>query len=216
MSNSDAWTVHDPERDNTRTFNTRSDAESAREDMKSMGIAVDVYPPGESPTDDGEADGGEFTPGDDGTPAAAAADPVVEDTDDKAIVDAQPDDLPDRSVADDPLTWMPGHFIDQIDGTPAINRKGFEVLAHHYDISTTSDLEVPPEETGHEYVRVKATATTPDGRTCDAYGSAHVNRGDDPDLLLEMADTRARKRALSIATGVGVVAVEELRNEVDR
>ena len=111
---------------------------------------------------------------------------------------------------------MPGHFIDSIDGTPAINRKGFEVLAHHYDIDTRSELEVPPEENGHEYVRVKATAVTDDGRTCEAYGSAHVDRGVDAELLLEMADTRARKRALSIATGVGVVAVEELRNEVNR
>lgn len=57
------------------------------------------------------------------------------------------------------------------------------------------------------------TATTADGRTCEAYGSAHVDRGDDHELLLELADTRARKRALSIATGVGAVAVAELRAE---
>jgi len=122
-------------------------------------------------------------------------------------------DLPDRSVSDDPLTWIPGEFVDQIDGSQAINRKGFEVLAHFYDVSTTSDLQVKPEETDHEYCRVKATATI-DGRTVEAFGSAHVDRGDDPELLLEMADTRARKRALSIATGVGAVAVEELKNEV--
>ena len=47
-------------------------------------------------------------------------------------------------------------------------------------------------------------------------GSAHVDWGDDSVLLLELADTRARKRALSIATGVGAVAVEELKNEFDR
>ena len=214
MSDADAWTVHDPKRGNTRTFDSRSAAEDARADMNSMGIDVEVYPPGESPEDDTKSDGGKWTPGDDGTPAAKAAEPEPVDAE-PIVDDASPDDLPERSVADDPLTWMPGHFIDQIDGTPAINRKGFEVLAHHYDISTTSTLEVPPEETGHEYVRVKATAETPDGRTCDAYGSAHVDRGDDAELLLELADTRARKRALSIATGVGTVAVEELRNEAE-
>lgn len=122
-------------------------------------------------------------------------------------------DLPDRSVSDDPLTWIPGEFVDQIDGSQAINRKGFEVLAHFYDVSTTSDLQVKPEDEDHEYCRVKATATI-DGRTVEAFGSAHVDRGDDPELLLEMANTRARKRALSIATGVGAVAVEELKNEV--
>ena len=214
----DTWTVHDPDSGNTKTFDSRSGAEDARDDMADLGVDVEVYPPGESPGDDASADGGtEWTPGDDGTPAATAADP--EPVDQEPIVEDAPpeeaDELPERSVSDDPLTWMPGHFIDEIDGSPAINRKGFEVLAHHYDISTSSTLEVPPEETGHEYVRVKACAETDDGRRCEAYGSAHVDRGDDPELLLEMADTRARKRALSIATGVGVVAVEELRNEVD-
>ena len=201
------WQVYDPGNDNVRAFDGRSRAEDARDDMADLGIDVEVYAPGESPEGDTETDGGEWTPGDAGTPAAAMSDP-------EPIVELD-DELPERNVSDDPLSWMPGHFIDSIDGTPAINRKGFEVLAHHYDISTSSTLEVPPEETGHEYVRVKATAETTDGRTCDAYGSAHVDRGDDPELLLEMADTRARKRALSIATGVGVVAVEELRNEVD-
>ena len=201
------WQVYDPGNDNVRAFDGRSRAEDARDDMADLGIDVEVYPPGESPEGDTETDGGEWTPGDAGTPAAAMSDP-------EPIVELD-DELPERNVSDDPLSWMPGHFIDSIDGTPAINRKGFEVLAHHYDISTSSTLEVPPEETDHEYVRVKATAETADGRTCDAYGSAHVDRGDDPELLLEMADTRARKRALSIATGVGVVAVEELRNEVD-
>jgi hypothetical protein len=57
-------------------------------------------------------------------------------------------------------------------------------------------------------------ATLPNGREVAAYGSAHVERGDDVELLTEMADTRARKRALSIATGMGAVAVEELKNEV--
>jgi hypothetical protein len=90
------------------------------------------------------------------------------------------------------------------------------VLAHFYDIGVSADLEVAPEDTDHTYCRVKATATLPDGRACESYGSAHVDRGDDATLLLEMADTRARKRALSIASGAGAVAVEELKNEVDR
>ena len=208
------WQVYDPGNDNVRAFDGRSRAEDARDDMADLGIDVEVYPPGESPEGDTETDGGEWTPGDDGTPAAVMSDPEPVEADAEPIVEVD-DELPERNVSDDPLSWMPGHFIDSIDGTPAINRKGFEVLAHHYDISTSSTLEVPPEETGHEYVRVKATAETTDGRTCDAYGSAHVDRGDDAELLLELADTRARKRALSIATGVGVVAVEELRNEVD-
>lgn len=49
----------------------------------------------------------------------------------------------------------------------------------------------------------------------EAWGTSHVDRGDDPWLLVEMAATRARKRALSIVTGAGAVAVEELRNDME-
>jgi len=98
------------------------------------------------------------------------------------------DDLPERHVDEDPLKWLPHEFVDTIDGSPAINRKGFEVLGHFYDVDVTTELEVAPEDTAHEYARVKATAQI-DGRTVDAYGSAHVDRGDDHYLLLEMAGT---------------------------
>jgi len=170
----------------------------------------DPYHPECSPTaDDSNDSEGEPVEADVVEVSDADAQPV-EPTPDAPAQDA---DLPDRSVADDPLTWIPGDFVDEIDGTQAVNRKGFEVLSHFYDIGVSAELQVPPEDTGHEYARVKATATTPDGRECQAFGSAHVDRGDDKTLLLEMADTRARKRALSIATGVGAVAVAELRAE---
>lgn len=135
--------------------------------------------------------------------------PEVVDTD---PTDQLPDDGP--SVDEDPLTWMPSEFTDTIEGTVAINRKGYEVMAHHYGIGTSSTCEVGPEETDFQYARVHATATTEDGVRYEAQGSAHVERGDDMELLLEMADTRARKRAVAQATGVGMVAVEELKNEL--
>ncbi|AFH22480.1 hypothetical protein OSG_eHP27_00140 [environmental Halophage eHP-27] len=213
----DEWTVADMNNENAKHFANRGEADDALARAKDApGVDAELFPPGESPLwmyEDGaepcesefESDGG-LSPGRDGE-----------------VVDATPvepaeemDDLPERTVADDPLTWMPGHFVDTIDGTQSINRKGFEVLAHFYDIGVASDLEVAPEDTDYTYCRVKATATLPDGRACESYGSAHVDRGDDATLLLEMADTRARKRALSIASGAGAVAVEELKNEVDR
>lgn len=200
---SNEWTVIDHANNNQRTFASRSDAEDAMDTVDSLGGDPELVAPDETPTDGG-----------DDTQTPEVIDPV-----DVPAEPATPDpnaaaDLPERSVADDPLTWMPGDFVDEIDGTPAVNRKGFEVLSHFYDISVHADLEAAPEDHEFEYCRVKAVATTPDGRECEAFGSAHVDRGDDPELLLEMADTRARKRALSIATGVGAVAVEELKNEV--
>lgn len=123
-------------------------------------------------------------------------------------------DLEDRDVGTDPLKWMPGEFVDEIDGSQAINRRGFEVLSHFYNVDIHTEVVTPPEDTEHEYCRVESTATMPDGREVNAHGSAHVDRGDDSYLLLEMADTRARKRALSIATGSGAVAVAELQSEM--
>lgn len=127
-------------------------------------------------------------------------------------------ELPERSLTDDPIEWLSSEsseFVDTIDGTPAINRKGFEVLSHFYDVAVETNVEVNPAETDFTYCQVKAVATTEDGRRCEALGSAHVDRGDDSYLLLEMADTRARKRALSIATGVGAVAVAELKTKAE-
>jgi hypothetical protein len=204
----DEWTVIDNDHDNRRTADSRQEAEEMAETAREFGSSdVDVIPPGND-TDD-NSDESDATEPDVIDVDSVDADPTPADPDVAA-------DLPERSVADDPLTWMPGDFVDEIDGTPAVNRKGFEVLSHFYDISVHADLEAQPEDHDFEYCRVKATATTEDGRECEAYGSAHVDRGDDPELLLEMADTRARKRALSIATGVGAVAVAELKNEVSR
>jgi hypothetical protein len=208
----DSWRVVDHDNnDNVKPADSKADAESKAKTAREFGSDnVSVVPPGEP------------LPGEDTETQAVATEPteaevmeVSEPSPEPATTTAEAaqHDLPERSVSDDPLTWVPGEFVDEIDGTQAINRKGFEVLAHFYDISVSADLEVPPEDTDHEYCRVKATAETPDGRTCEAYGSAHVDRDDDATLLLEMADTRARKRALSIATGVGAVAVSELKSE---
>lgn len=221
------WVVYDPDSGNERTVGSRAEAEETTAEMNDLGMDVYIIPPGS--TDDHDAgpemeatcqecgepvDVREAKSGPRGMPIHPECYDGAEVVEAEAVTDHE--DLPERSVADDPMKWMPGEFMDTIDGSPAINRKGFEVLAWYYDIDVFSDLEVAPEETDHEYCRVKARAVSKEsGREVEAYGSAHIDRGDDAHLLLEMADTRARKRALSIATGVGMVAVEELKNEVD-
>jgi len=121
--------------------------------------------------------------------------------------------LPDRELHNDPISWLQqgsNEFTANIKGTTVITKKGFRVLQHKYDISTGSDVIVGPEENGHEFCRVKAWAEMPDGRRAEAHASASVDRGDDSYLLVSMADTRAKSRALSDVTGVGAVAVEEM------
>jgi len=195
-----------------QTADSRAEAEEMREQAESVGLSgVTIEPPQSTGAADRETDGGQH-------PDRESVEVVEVEQDTQSAPDTTETDdgveLPERSVAEDPLNWVPGEFVDEIDGSQAINRKGFEVLSHFYDISVETEIVVPPEETDHEYCRAVATATTPDGRECQAHGSAHVDRGDDSYLLLEMADTRARKRALSIATGVGAVAVAELKSEV--
>ena len=203
------WQVYDPGNDNVRAFDGRSRAEDARDDMADLGIDVEVYPPGESLTDDAEADGGtEYVPGDDGTPAAKDADPAIKND----PVEQVPDD---PNLTDDPFAWMPGDFVDTIDGTPTINRRGYAALGRKFGISAPDiTVHVGPEETDHTYCRVQATVEDDEGRTYQNHGSASVKRGDDATLLLELAVTRGRKRALAGATGVGLIAVEELKNEL--
>ena len=228
----DQWTIADPDEELAKHVDTRAAADERLETANEVpGVDATLFPPGEAPEFlQSDADGlGEDTETPEAQTTEADGGARVEDTarpdaqHEPEVLDAdeipadprgntEETDLPERNVGDDPLKWLPGEFVDQIDGSPAINRKGFEVLSHFYEVDVSADLQVTPEDTGHEYARVKATAEI-DGRTVEAFGSAHVDRGDDSYLLLEMADTRARKRALSIATGAGAVAVEELKNE---
>jgi len=128
-------------------------------------------------------------------------------------------DLPDEpSVSDDPVDWLPEHFIDTIQGTPTVNRKGFAVIASKYNVSVEAEPVTLPSDTDFEYAEFKAVATTEDGQEYTGFGSAHVDRqdGDDPYLLGELAETRAMKRATSWATGIGLTAIEEMKNTLDQ
>lgn len=176
-----------------KTVDSRSDAKSAVDTH--VALCEDC----------GDDDVG-ITAGDGGPEVVAESDPV--DTQDDYDL---PDDGP--SVDEDPLVWMPDEFTDTIDGTVAINRKGFEVLAHHYSIQCETELCESLTNKGR--VAFKATATDADGDTYTAFGSASEDRGDERGLFVEMADTRAYKRAVSRATGVGMVAVDELQSGME-
>jgi len=191
--------VRDTDRANERPVESRAKAEEVAEELRGMGASVKIIPPGEEDNVD-VVEHGE-------TPREAnTVEPDTPDTDGYDL----PDDGP--SVDEDPLVWMPDGFTDTIDGSVAINRKGFEVLAHHYSIQC--ETELCADLTTDSRVTFKAIATDADGDTYSAFGSASNERGDDAGLLVEMADTRAYKRAISRATGVGMVAVEELQNEL--
>jgi len=179
--------VVDHDNDNEKTFGSRSQAEEKAEIMRTdFNANVSVEPEGKQATDGGPE--------------------VVED-----VADQLPEDGP--SVDEDPLVWMPDEFTDTVDGTVSINRKGYEVIAHHYDIQCDTDMVVSPLDSEYEVVIHKGVATDSDGDTYTAYGEAHSSDVD-REVMVRMSDTRAYKRAVSRASGVGMVAVEELQSEL--
>lgn len=226
----DEWVVWDLTNDNQRTADSRSDAEDMIDTLEDLAdedetIDTETFPPGEGvPQVTAEAyQRDDFDTETDDTDAQPAE--VVDEADPAPDTDHAPEalspeeierhaaDLDDRDVGQDPLKWMPGEFVDTIDGSQAINRKGFEVLRFFYGIDLEMDMEIDPEDNDMTHCRFTCVATDRDGNEIEAWGTSHVDRGDDPWLLVEMAATRARKRAISIATGAGAVAVAELKNE---
>jgi len=191
------WEVHDHRRDRVHDVESKSAAEEKKNTAVSLGADpgdIEIVAPGTS------ANGGNAEVVD--TPE------VVEET--------QPtDELPDTgpSITEDPISWMPSEFTERVDGTVTITRKGYEVLAHHYDIQGGTEMVVSPVDTDMEYAVHKATVTDADGDEYTAYGEAHA--GDNGvENIVRMSDTRAYKRAVSRATGVGTIAIEEIQNEL--
>lgn len=226
---SDKWTLYDPGRDNPRDFDSRAEAEDKMQDMKALGATdVELYPPGESPTEDaeesqetgknrtGQRAKAETATTDGGTetiePEVVDHAETIEDEQEAAEALEAVDELATAPVDADPLSAMPGHFVDNIQGQPTINKKGYCVLAERFGISVTSEPLVRASETDFEYAEWQATATTEDGREYSGTGSAHIARedGDNPYQLNEHAETRAMKRAVQWATGVGIVGYAEM------
>lgn len=125
-------------------------------------------------------------------------------------------ELPDLGVDTDPIEILPDYMIDHVKGTPTLNKRGLSVLAFHYDVSVTDrEIVVSPHESDWKYAIVETTIQNEDGNTFVGTGTAHVDRGDDKGTLLEMAETRSYKRAVSFGTGTGIVAFQELSNQLE-
>jgi len=73
-------------------------------------------------------------------------------------------------------------------------------------------MVVSPVETDGGYCVHRAVARNADGVEYTAYGEAY--RDEEGTDMVRMSDTRAYKRAVSRATGTGMIAVEELQNEL--
>ena len=132
---------------------------------------------------------------------------------------ALPEEMP-GSVRTDPLDVIPGYMIDEVEGQPTINKRGYAVIANRFDIVVQSEAITTAGETDHEYAEFKAAAwRKEDGPECGYTGHATARASEErrgmADNLNEMAETRAMKRAVAWASGVGILAWEELAGYVD-
>lgn len=188
-----------------REVDSRSEAEEVQRDMEHYGLECEIIGP---ETDGGSAQNAEVV---ESEPA-----PTPEPKDESDATTAELEGVETKDISTDPLSVMPSHFVDTIQGVPTINRKGYCVLAEHFGVSVKADPVTLPSETDFEYAEFRAVATTEDGSEYSGFGSAHVDRddGDDPQLLAELAETRAMKRATAWATGVGITAYSEMSNEL--
>lgn len=128
-------------------------------------------------------------------------------------------DVPE-SVQTDPLDIVPEYMISEVDGQPTINKRGYAVIANHFDIAVKAEAITTAGETDHEFAEFKATAWKQGEGPEQGYtGHATARRSEDrrgiENNLNEMAETRAMKRAVAWASGVGLLAWEEMVEYVD-
>jgi len=208
------WTIK-AESGEKRTVDSRAEAESVRNDMEQLGMNCEITAPDETKTDGGQANSesprvvpdGEVLPHD------------YDETDNPEQTESNDDgdgaggtaNIPENPDIDkNPVEWLPDHLIDMVEGVPTISRKGYCIVCQQYGVSIESESIVRSSDTEFEYAEFRAVAVDSDGKAYSGFGTAHVERGDDPYLLNELAETRAMKRAATWATGVGLTAVEEM------
>ena len=124
------------------------------------------------------------------------------------------DDIP-GSVQTDPLDVVPEYVVTEVDGQPTINKRGYAVIANHFDIVVRSEAITTAGETDHAYAEFKATARQKDdgpeqGYTGHATARVSEDRRGIENNLNEIAETRAMKRGVAWASGVGILAWEEM------
>lgn len=222
---SGTWQLVDRSNGNVRECDSRSEAEDKKQDMAGLGARLEdlaIVPPGEEIELDRGDDNTEVDVVDHSEPTDTPQEDTGSAETETMSYSEGPADAPvsvpseKPSLDKDPVDWLPSHFIDEIQGVPTLNRKGYAVMAERFGVSVTSDPVVRASETDFEFAEFQATAKTEDGTEYSGFGSAHIARmdGDDAYLLNELAETRAMKRACAWALGLGMTATEELQSDL--
>lgn len=190
-----------------REFETKDEAEEVKQEQIRLGVSEDVLEiqATEDMPREAEADGGSEVVVEQSTDVT----PSRED-EEVAVRELE------AGVNTDPLEILPNYMIDHVKGEPTLNKRGLSVLAYHYGVSVEDrEIIVSPHESEWEFAIVETTVTNGDGNTFVGTGTSHVDRGDEREVLLELAETRSYKRAVSFGTGTGIVSYQEMIGELE-
>lgn len=183
--------VRDTSRGTERECDSRSEAEETKADMVSLGASpehLEIEPVGAS------ADGGH---------SVVDAEPV--DTQEAEPVD------PD-SLSKNPISFLRDvnpDFVNTIQGTPAVSKRGFRFIQREFEITTQAEVvQWSDDPLG---CVVWARAELPSGYAAEAHGEGYqFESGVSDNEFVRYADSRAKNRALSDLTSAGALAVSEL------
>ena len=196
---------------NSRTVDTRSQAEEIAEDMERLGMSVEINQLKE--TDGGEAE--THTVAAEKLAAETGKPTETFEADDKEIpkvdgLEGEPMDV--DQFHQDPIGYLGSinkEFVNTIKGTPAISKRGFRFMQTELGVSTTAEVVATFDDP--KGVVVHARAETPDGRFAEAHGEGYLTESDVSDNeFVRYADTRAKNRAISDLTSSGALAESEL------
>jgi len=191
------WILRDDKNGNRKTFDTRTDAEDARDNLLSLGAAADnleIIPPTE-------------------TDGSGAVEPeVVGDASDNTD-ELDVNDVGAESFVVD-IKGVPSEFVLELGGETHVRKAGYYKIAADQGLEWSAEAVQRSYEGDDERAVYEGVVQDPEtGREWRNVGTAHLD-GEDMDgakyNLDELAATRACCRALSMATGVGLTSVEEM------
>lgn len=208
------FVVRDTSRDTERECSSRSEAEETKADMVSLGANpedIEIIAPKAS---DGGTESVEAEPVADTTVEEETEPQPAQEQEILTEANEAIDQLGEE-LGTDPLSILPSHMIDEISGQPAINKRGYAMIAERYGIETTADVVEYPWDNPENRCVAKATAVTEDGKTYTGWATASVEDGDMSEQIIELAETRSLKRSISWASGVGIVSYQEMMSELE-
>jgi len=195
------WKVVEVDGERSRECESRAEAEEIKSDMEGLGLDVKIVQPEKT-------DGGVTSPA-----KANNVSPEVVDEDVSKTGGALAE--LGQELGTDPLSILPSHMVDEIQGQLAVNKRGYAMIAERYGVAVSAEIVSYPWDNSEGRCVAKAEAETEDGRTYTGHATACVEDGDMADQIIELAETRSLKRAVSWASGVGIVSYQELASQLE-